>query len=445
MSLVGRRFGRYRIDEEIGAGGMGVVYRAHDEKLGRDLAIKVLAPGALHDDAARKRFRNEARVLSRLNHPAIQTIHDFENFEGYDFLVSELVPGLSLDMRLRAGALAEREVVELGSQLAQGLAAAHAAGVLHRDLKPANLRVTTDGRLKILDFGLATLSQDALVSLNTTETMVSAPTGVAGTLPYMSPEQLLGDPVDERSDIYSAGVVLYELSTGRLPFRDSLITKLTNAIVHQQPPSPRALEPKISGELERIVLKCLEKEPKLRYQSAKELATDLRRLELGSAAEVARVPVTRRGRRWIAPVAAVAGLCALIAGALLWGPRLRRRCSDSSESAMGTAHELQRHGGDPCGFARWEAGGVFARARRFWEFDGRGAGMVQVVAERRTGAADRHPAPEADAEFFAGWRTRVLHADRRTVCVEYIRGTPAGRETAEAVHGECDWVELDRQ
>ena len=109
MSLVGRRFGRYRIDEEIGAGGMGVVYRAHDEKLGRDLAIKVLAPGALHDDAARKRFRNEARVLSRLNHPAIQTIHDFENFEGYDFLVSELVPGVSLDMRLRAGALAERE------------------------------------------------------------------------------------------------------------------------------------------------------------------------------------------------------------------------------------------------------------------------------------------------------------------------------------------------
>jgi Tol biopolymer transport system component len=208
--------------------------------------------------------------------------------------------------------------------LGQGLAAAHAAGVLHRDLKPANLRVTTDGRLKILDFGLATLSQDALVSLNTTETMVSAPTGVAGTLPYMSPEQLLGDPVDERSDIYSAGVVLYELSTGRLPFRDSLITKLTNAIVHEQPPSPRALEPKISGELERIVLKCLEKEPKLRYQSAKELATDLRRLELGSAAEVARVPVTRRGRRWIAPVAAVAGLCALIAGALLWGPRLRR-------------------------------------------------------------------------------------------------------------------------
>jgi hypothetical protein len=438
MSLVGRRFGRYRIDEEIGAGGMGVVYRAHDEKLGRDLAIKVLAPGALHDDAARKRFRNEARVLSRLNHPAIQTIHDFENFEGYDFLVSELVPGVSLDMRLRAGALAEREVVELGSQLAQGLAAAHAAGVLHRDLKPANLRVTTDGRLKILDFGLATLSQDALVSLNTTETMVSAPTGVAGTLPYMSPEQLLGDTVDERSDIYSAGVVLYELSTGRLPFRDSLITKLTNAIVHEQPPSPRALEPKISGELERIVLKCLEKEPKLRYQSAKELATDLRRLELGSAAEVARVPVTDVDDE-DRSVAAVAGLCALIASAVV-GTTAGEDAATLPSLRWEQLTNSRR--GDPCGFAMGS----------WWRFARPGGLGIRRTRGRygssrcraRTGAADRHPARKQTLSF-RRMADAVLHANRRTVCVEYIRGTPAGRETAEAVHGECDWVELDRQ
>ena len=171
MPYVGQRFGRYRIEEEIGAGGMGVVYRAYDEKLERDLAIKVLTPGALNDEAARKRFRNEARVLSRLNHPSIQTIHDFDNFEGHDYLVSELVPGVSLDTRLRAGALPEKEVVHLGFQLAQGLAAAHAAGVLHRDLKPANLRVTSDGRLKILDFGLATLSREAVLTLSTTQTM----------------------------------------------------------------------------------------------------------------------------------------------------------------------------------------------------------------------------------------------------------------------------------
>src|SRR3954463_5417371 len=198
---------------------MGVVYRAHDEKLDRDLAIKVLTPGTINDDAARKRFRNEAKVLSKLNHPSIQTIYDFDTVDGHDLLVSELVPGMSLDTRVRSGAVPEKEVVRLASQLAQGLAAAHAQGVLHRDLKPANLRVTPDAHLKILDFGLATLAQDEVVAVGkTTDSLPESPSSVAGTLPYMSPEQLLGEPFDERSDLYSAGAVLYELATGRLPF-----------------------------------------------------------------------------------------------------------------------------------------------------------------------------------------------------------------------------------
>ncbi len=279
MPYLGQKFGRYRIEEEIGAGGMGVVYRAYDEKLDRDVAIKVLIAGALNDETARKRFRNEAHILSRLNHPSIQTIHDYETFEGHDFLISELVPGVSLDVRLRSGALPENEITGLGYQLAQGLAAAHSAGVLHRDLKPANLRVTSDGRLKILDFGLAKLSPEAVLNLSTTLTIADAPTGVAGTLPYMSPEQLLGEEGDQRSDIYSTGVTLFELATQRLPFTDSLVPKLTNAILHQPPPALRPLVPKLSLEFERIVLKCLEKNPELRYQSAKELATDLRRLD----------------------------------------------------------------------------------------------------------------------------------------------------------------------
>jgi eukaryotic-like serine/threonine-protein kinase len=319
MPYVGQRFGRYRIEEEIGAGGMGVVYRAYDEKLERDLAIKVLTPGALNDEAARKRFRNEARILSRLNHPCIQTIHDFDAFEGQNYLVSELVPGLSLDAHLRSGAVPEKEVVHLGFQLAQGLAAAHMAGVLHRDLKPANLRVTIDGRLKILDFGLATLSRDAVLTLSTTQTMATAPSGIAGTLPYMSPEQLLGEEVDHRSDIYSAGVVLFELATQRLPFNDSLIPKLTNAILHQAPPALKALAPKLSIEFEHIVLKCLEKDPELRYQSAKELAVDLRRLEAtSSTVTVAPKPQKRL------PVVGAAAVGALIVAALLLWPRLSR-------------------------------------------------------------------------------------------------------------------------
>jgi serine/threonine protein kinase len=165
--MVGEVLGRYRIVEEIGAGGMGVVFRARDERLGRDLALKVLSPGVLHDEVSRKRFRNEALMLSRLNHPSIQVIHDFDTQDGVDFLVSELVPGVTLVDKLRAGLLAEKQIVDLGLQLAQGLVAAHASGVLHRDLKPANLRVTPDGRLKILDFGLATLSQDAISVLST--------------------------------------------------------------------------------------------------------------------------------------------------------------------------------------------------------------------------------------------------------------------------------------
>jgi len=320
MPKPGQKFGRYRIDEEIGAGGMGVVYRAFDEKLQRELAIKVLTPGALGDEVARKRFRHEALILSRLNHPSIQTIFDFDTFEGADYLVSELVHGISLDTRVRSGALPESEVLHLGLQLAEGLAAAHAAGVLHRDLKPANLRVTPDNRLKILDFGLAILSRGAVLALSTTQTMASAPVGVGGTLPYMAPEQLLAEGVDERSDIYSAGVVLFELATQRLPFIHSLVPKLTDAILHQRPPGPRTLVPKLSPDLEHIVVKCLEKDPTLRYQSAKELATDLRRLQARSSVTAVAVPQEKSARPWLLPSVVVAALCALVTAIALWRP-----------------------------------------------------------------------------------------------------------------------------
>jgi len=287
---IGQTLGRYRIDEQIGAGGMGVVYRVYDEKLERELAIKVLAPGTLIDPAARKRLHAEARILSRLNHPAIQTIHDFDTIDGNDLLISEFVRGISLDLRLRSGPFPEKEVIRIGVQLSQGLAAAHTEGVLHRDLKPANLRITPDGRLKILDFGLATLSADAALSLSkTTASLPDLPSSVAGTLPYMSPEQLLGESIDVRCDLYAAGVVLYELLTGHLPFRSALVTKLTNDILNTPPPAPALSVSKVSPELERIVLKCLEKNSDLRYQSAKELGADLQRVESGPAHSAASV------------------------------------------------------------------------------------------------------------------------------------------------------------
>src|SRR4051812_42452116 len=297
---------------------MGVVYRAYDEKLERELAIKVLAAGAL-SDAARKRFRNEARILSRLNHPAIQTIHDFDTIGGDDLLISELVPGESLDLRVQLAGLPEKEVIRIGVQLAQGLAAAHAEGVLHRDLKPSNLKLTPDGRLKILDFGLATLSATTASFSKATESLPELPSSVAGTLPYMSPEQLLGADIDGRSDLYSAGVVLYELLTAQLPFQATLVAKLTNDIVNAPPPSPVLYRPKISPELERIVLKCLEKDPDLRYQSAKDLVADLRRFEAGSARLIVshtKPMLNQRSRTYSSAIIGLLG-AAIVAGALL--------------------------------------------------------------------------------------------------------------------------------
>ena len=227
--FVGRILSHYRIVEQIGAGGMGVVYRAHDEQLDRDVALKVLPAGMLADDAARRQFRKEALALAKLSHPNIATVFEFSSQEGVDFLAMELIPGKPLSERLLGGAMPQPEIVRLTTQLAEGLAAAHDQGVIHRDLKPANLFVTPDGRLKILDFGLAKhtpTSSGADVTRS-----ITADTGtVSGTVPYMSPEQLRGLPVDPRSDIYAAGAVLHEMATGRRAFPQTQGAELMGAI-----------------------------------------------------------------------------------------------------------------------------------------------------------------------------------------------------------------------
>jgi len=274
--VVDQTLGHYRIVEKIGAGGMGEVYRARDEHLARDVAIKVLPPGTLIDESARKHFHKEALILSQLNHPNVATIHDFDTQQGVDFLVMEYIPGVTLSEKVAAGALPEKEVLHLGVQLAEGLAAAHEHGVVHRDLKPGNLRVTSDGRLKILDFGLAKLWRPATDSVPTES--LSETQAMAGTMAYMAPEQLLGGELDARTDIHAAGSVLYEMSTGRHPFADVERSQLIGAILQRAPVLPPVLNPKLSPELGRIVGKCLEKDADNRYQSAKELAVDLRRL-----------------------------------------------------------------------------------------------------------------------------------------------------------------------
>ena len=271
---------------------MGLVFRASDEQLERDVAIKVLSPGMLADEAARKRFRREALTLAKLNHPNIGTVYEFGSQEGLDFLVMEYVDGVAVDARLGAGPLQQKEILRLGFQLADGLASAHDHGVIHRDLKPANLRLTQDNRLKILDFGLAQFvrqENDLGVTASISETKQ-----VTGTLPYMSPEQLRGDVTDQRSDIWSAGVVLYELSTGRRPFAFTQVPLLIDAILNKPPAPPGTLSPKISPGMEMVILKCLDKDPERRYQSARELRVDLDRLTMPvSQAPLSAVPAAR--------------------------------------------------------------------------------------------------------------------------------------------------------
>jgi len=275
--MIGQTLGHYRIVEKIGAGGMGVVYRARDERLDRDVALKVLPAEMIADTAALRLFRQEAQALSKLNHPNIATIHDFDKQDGLSFLVMEYIPGSTLDQKIAAGAFPEKEVVRLGAQLAQGLQAAHCKGVVHRDLKPSNLRITPDCRLKILDFGLARLmvpgDQDA------TRTSLEAHPE-AGTLPYMSPEQLQGEPADERSDIYAAGAVLYEMATGQRLFPDKHGACLIDAILHQSVRPPRDLNGHVSLGLQNIIQKASDKESERRYQSARELQVDLERLSV---------------------------------------------------------------------------------------------------------------------------------------------------------------------
>ena len=281
-SLIGLEFSHYRILKKIGSGGMGVVYLARDSHLDRDVALKLLHPGTISDETVRHRFHNEALALSKLNHPNIATIHDFDTQDGTDFLVMEYIPGSPLSTRLATGPLPESEVLALALQLVEGLVAAHEHSIIHRDLKPANLLISNDARLKILDFGLAKLRLPLTESVTQSQLESHA---IAGTFPYMAPEQLLGGDLDGRTDLYATGLILYEMVTGQRPFAELPSGKLLDAILHRPPIPPRQLSPQVSFELEHIITKCLEKNPANRYQSAKELAVDLRRLQRDSSAD----------------------------------------------------------------------------------------------------------------------------------------------------------------
>ena len=313
MLAAGSRLGPYTILSPLGAGGMGEVYRARDPRLGREVAVKVL-PAAVSGDGDRlRRFEQEARAASALNHPNILTVFDTGSEDGTVYLVTELLEGETLRELLAGGALPVRKAVEIAVQIARGLAAAHEKGIVHRDLKPENLFLTRDGRVKILDFGLAKLQRSEIAEAPTILTGTE-PGVVLGTVGYMSPEQVRGRPADHRSDLFALGAVLYEMLTGRRAFQKDSAAETMSAILREEPPA-LAVPP----GLDRVVRHCLEKEPHHRFQSASDLAFGLESLSAPSGTTVPSAATGRRRGR----IAIWTGL--LLAAAVLAGMLLQRQ------------------------------------------------------------------------------------------------------------------------
>jgi Tol biopolymer transport system component len=302
MSLAsGSRLGPYEILAPIGAGGMGEVYRARDERLKRDVAIKVL-PASYSQDADRlRRFEQEAQAAGGLNHPNITAVYDLGSHEGAPYIVTELLEGETLRARLAGGAIPVRKATDYSVQIAKGLAAAHEKGIIHRDLKPENLFLTNDGRVKILDFGLAKLTQPEGQAAQQTNLPTAAaatePGVVMGTLGYMSPEQVKGKPADQRSDIFSFGAILYEMLSGQRAFHRDSAAETMSAILREEPPDLSATNKSVQPGLERIVRHCLEKNPEERFYSTRDVAFDLEALSgLSGASAATAVVASPRGR-----------------------------------------------------------------------------------------------------------------------------------------------------